>query len=127
MENMVSDEISDSLVRLGQRLRAERLARNEAQARFAARLGVSVPTLRRLEQGDPGTQVGHWLGALALLGRLGEVESLLAVRYSLFDAAAQADLPSPARQRARRRDAKAPGKAKNKGINKGTKPAREQP
>lgn len=99
METMVSDNTQPSLTRLGDRLRAERLARNEPQARFAARLGVSVPTLRRMEQGDPTAQIGHWLAALALFDRQADFEALLAPRYSLFDAAAA----PKARQRARRR------------------------
>ena len=98
METMVSDNVLDSLARLGTRLRAERLARNESQARFAARLGVSVPTLRRLEQGDASAQIGHWLAALDILGRLADADALLAPRYSLFDSAAE----PKSRQRARR-------------------------
>ena len=108
MENMISDNNTSALVRLGQRLRAERLARNESQTRFAARLGVSIPTLRRLEQGDPSAQIGHWFAALDVLGRLADVETLLAPRYSLFDMAAQensANAAKTGRQRARRRDA----------------------
>lgn len=96
---MFSDNVTETLARMGARLRAERLARNEAQARFAARLGLSVPTLRRLEQGDASAQIGHWLVALELLDRLLEAEAWLAPRYSLFDAA---EAPK-ARQRARRR------------------------
>lgn len=99
MEIMVSTDTHPPLIRLGARLRAERLARNEPQARFAARLGVSVPTLRRMEQGDPTAQIGHWLAALELLGRPADFEALLAPRYSLFDAAAQ----PKSRQRARSR------------------------
>lgn len=99
METMVSHNMSDPLSRLGSRLRAERLARNEPQARFAARLGVSVPTLRRMEQGDATAQIGHWLAALDLLGRLADFESLLTPRYSLFDIAAT----PKTRQRARRK------------------------
>ncbi len=99
MEIMLSDNLQDALARLGARLRAERLARNESQLRFSARLGISVPTLRRMEQGDAGAQIGHWLAALAVLGREAEVEAWLAPRYSLFEAAAE----PRARQRARRR------------------------
>lgn len=97
---MVSDNSHDALVQLGARLRAQRLMRNEPQARFAARLGVSVPTLRRLEQGDASAQIGHWLAALELLGRLHEAEAWLAPQTSLFAAAEPAP---PQRQRARRR------------------------
>ena len=100
MEAMISDNVHTILTGIATRLRAERLARNEPQARFAARLGISVPTLRRLEQGDASAQIGHWLAALEVLGRLRDAESLLAPRYSLFDAAAEAP---KARQRARRR------------------------
>jgi len=97
---MFSDTSSQSLQQLGARLRALRLDRNEAQARFAARLGVSIPTLRRLEQGDPGTQIGHWFAALELLDRLHEADAWLAPFTSLFAAAPPAPL---LRQRARRR------------------------
>ena len=100
MQTMVSDNIRTTLERLGARLRAQRLLRNEPQARFAARLGVSVPTLRRLEQGDASAQVGHWLAALEVLGRLHEAEVWLAPQTSLF---AAAEAVPPQRQRARRR------------------------
>lgn len=99
MEIMVSINEQAELIQLGHRLRAERLARNEPQARFAARLGVSVPTLRRMESGDPSAQIGHWLAALELLGRQADFDTLLAPRYSLFDVSAQAK----PRQRARSR------------------------
>lgn len=95
---MVSDNI-DPLQRLGLRLRSARLARNESQARFAARLGISVPTLRRMEQGDPTAQIGHWLAALDILERGDGFEPLLEPRDSLF---AVAESPKQ-RQRARRR------------------------
>ncbi len=98
---MFSKNVQSVLQQLGDRLRAERVARNESQTRFAARIGVSVPTLRRMEQGDATAQIGHWLTALTLLGRIADAETLLAPRYSLFDAAAQAE--KPVRQRARRK------------------------
>lgn len=100
MQTMVSDNIQATLGRLGARLRAQRLQRNEPQARFAARLGVSVPTLRRLEQGDASAQIGHWLAALEVLGRLHEAGAWLGQPASLFTAA---EAPPPLRQRARRR------------------------
>jgi len=100
MESMFSETIHPVLQQLGDRLRAERIARNESQSRFAARIGVSVPTLRRMEQGDASAQIGHWLTALILLGRIADAEAWLAPRYSLFDIAAQHE--KPVRQRARR-------------------------
>ena len=97
---MFSVNSREILVRLGERLRAQRLSRNEPQARFAARIGVSVPTLRRLEQGDASAQIGHWLAALEVLGRLHEADAWLAPQTSLF---ALTESARPARQRARRR------------------------
>lgn len=99
MKTMISDKSESALRQLGERLRIARLARNESQARLAARIGVSIPTLRRMEQGDATTQIGHWLAALEVLGRLDDFNALLAPGLSLFDAAA---MPKT-RQRARRR------------------------
>jgi transcriptional regulator with XRE-family HTH domain len=86
------------LLQLGARLRRARLALDEPQARFAARLGVSVPTLRRMERGDATSQIGHWVAALDALDRLDDLNRLLETRPSLFDEAT----PARTRQRARR-------------------------
>ncbi len=69
---------------LGARLKDERLSRNETQSTFAARIGVSVPTLRRMEAGDPTSQIGHWAAALAILDRTDDLDSLLAPKDDLF-------------------------------------------
>ena len=50
---------------------AARLARThagEGQAAAAARLGVHVQTIARIESGEPGVAIGHVLGLLALYG-----------------------------------------------------------
>lgn len=50
---------------------AARLARTnagEGQAAAAARLGVHVQTIARIEAGEPGVAIGHVLGLLALYG-----------------------------------------------------------
>jgi len=39
------------LKELGARLRRQRLKRNESQAVFASRIGVSIPTLHKMESG----------------------------------------------------------------------------
>lgn len=75
---------SDSLRRLGQRLTATRLQRNDRQGDFAARLGVSIPTYRKMEAGDPTVTIGYWIRALRLLDRLGDVEKLLETPASIF-------------------------------------------
>ena len=81
---MIADLAKTRITALGQRLRAIRLDRDETQKRFAARLGVSVPTLRAMEQGDPGVRIGLWAEALWLLDRLDDLDRLLAVKDDLF-------------------------------------------
>ncbi len=71
---------------LGARLRRRRLAAGEPQLRAAARVGVSLPTYRKLEQGDPGAPVGLWVRALRLYGSLDDLALLFP--ESLFDEAA---------------------------------------
>ncbi len=92
----LTDNESDSLSSLGQRLRRRRLAAAEPQTRAASRIGVSVPTYRKLEQGDPSAPIGVWVRALRLCGDLAALDGLLP--ESLFDR----DEP---RQRAPRRRA----------------------
>ncbi|MEN1958303.1 helix-turn-helix transcriptional regulator [Luteimonas sp. MJ204] len=53
---------------LGERLRAARLRREMTQADLAARVGVSVPTLAKLESGDPTTSLSTMLRVLTALG-----------------------------------------------------------
>lgn len=77
-------QFDTKLHNLGSRLRGERLRRNEAQAKFAARIGVSVPTLRKMESGDPTVLVGYWTLALDVLGRAGDLDAILAEPEDLF-------------------------------------------
>ncbi len=62
-------QVGDGLRALGQNLAIARLRRNESQRVWAQRLGVSIPTLIRLEQGDPGVGIGIVATALWLMGR----------------------------------------------------------
>ncbi len=86
MPNPTPDE-AEALRRLGERLRRRRLRAGEPQVRAAARVGVSLPTYRKLEQGDPAVQVGHWVRALGLYGGLGDLALLLP--ESLFEEQAE--------------------------------------
>jgi transcriptional regulator with XRE-family HTH domain len=74
----------DGLFLLGSRLKAQRLQRNETQKLFAARIGVSVPTLGKMERGDSSVAMGHWVSALRVLGREDDLRYLLAPREDLF-------------------------------------------
>ena len=93
--------IDTKLQNLGSRLRAERLRRNETQALFAARIGVSVPTLRKMESGDPTVMVGYWSTALEVLDRAGDLDAIIAEPEDLF--AKYEQLKAPSRRRASRR------------------------
>ena len=59
-----------ALRKLGENLVIARTRRRESQRTWAKRLGVSVPTLIRLERGDPGIGVGIVATALWMLGRV---------------------------------------------------------
>ena len=60
---------SAALKQLGENLAIARVRRRESQRVWAKRLGVSVPTLIRMERGDPGIGIGILATALWMLGR----------------------------------------------------------
>jgi transcriptional regulator with XRE-family HTH domain len=57
-----------SIKDLGAAARVARMRAGEGQAAAAARLGVHVQTIGRIESGEPGVAIGHVLGLLALYG-----------------------------------------------------------
>src|SRR3954465_7783980 len=63
---------------LGENLAIARVRRRESQRAWARRLGVSVPTLIRMERGDPGVGVGIYATALWLMGRVNALPELAA-------------------------------------------------
>lgn len=73
------------LTLLGERLRGWRIRAEQTQDDFAARIGVSVPTLRRMEKGDPNTAIRYWVEAIGVLGRGKDVQDILREQRSLFD------------------------------------------
>ena len=58
-----------TLEKLGADLAVARLRRKESLKTWASRMGVSVPTLQRLEAGDPGVGIGIVATALWLIQR----------------------------------------------------------
>ena len=66
------------LAALGQRLRAARLRRKLTQAMLAERVGVTVPTIRKLEDGNPSTSLSVVLRALVVLGLAQDIDRLAA-------------------------------------------------
>jgi hypothetical protein len=59
-----------ALAALGEHLAIARIRRKESQRVWAKRVGVSVPTLIRMEHGDPGVSAGIYGTALWLIGRV---------------------------------------------------------
>ena len=53
---------------LGAAARQARTSAGEGQSAAAARLGVHVQTIGRIEAGEPGVAIGHVLGLLGLYG-----------------------------------------------------------
>jgi len=53
---------------LGAAAKQARIQAGEGQAAAAARLGVHVQTIARIEAGEPGVAIGHVMGLLALYG-----------------------------------------------------------
>jgi transcriptional regulator with XRE-family HTH domain len=69
---------ASALRTLGENLRVARVRRRESQRTWAKRLGISVPTLIRMEKGDPGVGAGIYATALWLMGTVGGLSELAA-------------------------------------------------
>ena len=67
-----------AIEKLGADLAVARLRRKESLKTWAQRMGVSVPTLQRLEAGDPGVGIGIVVTALWLIQRDGAMAQLAA-------------------------------------------------
>ena len=67
-----------AIEKLGADLAVARLRRKESLKTWAHRMGVSVPTLQRLEAGDPGVGIGIVVTALWLIQRDGALAQLAA-------------------------------------------------
>ena len=67
-----------ALETLGSHLAVARVRRKESLATRAKRIGVSIPTLMRLESGDPSVSMGIYATALWLIGRDAALSGLAA-------------------------------------------------
>lgn len=74
---------SAAIEKLGADLAVARLRRKESLKTWAMRMGVSVPTLQRLESGDPAVSIGIVATALWLIQRDGELGNLAAPENDL--------------------------------------------
>jgi len=68
--------VERSLLQLGEHIRIARKRRKQSLALWAERMQVSIPTLRKVEAGDPSVSMAAYATALWLIGRvqlLGEI------------------------------------------------------
>jgi transcriptional regulator with XRE-family HTH domain len=67
---MLPAPVEHALATLGEHLRVARKRRHDSLAAFAERMQVSVPTLQKMEKGDPTVSMGVYASALWLVGRV---------------------------------------------------------
>ena len=99
IENMPSSA-QVHLVQLGEHLAIARKRRKESIRVWAERIGVSEPTVSRMERGDPSVAVGVYVTALWLMGRDSQLPGLAAPE---LDLGALEDAVRAARQRSVRK------------------------
>jgi transcriptional regulator with XRE-family HTH domain len=85
---------------LGERLRAARLRRKLTQALLAERVGVALPTIRKLEAGDPRTSLATVIRVLQALGLAQDIDKL-AVQDDIGRELQDIELKSPRRPKAK--------------------------
>lgn len=66
---------------LGENLAVARKRRREPLKAWAQRIGVSEPTLMRMEKGDPSVSMGVYATALWLIGRAPAIAELAAPEH----------------------------------------------
>lgn len=69
-------QVKRCLETIGADLRIARERRGESLRLWASRVGVSVPTLQRIEAGDPTVGISAYAVSLWLIGRIGDLESI---------------------------------------------------
>jgi len=71
--------VARALRDLGQDLSVARRMRRWTQEGLAQRMGTSLSTVRRMEDGNPGTALHTFLRALHVLGRLDDMVKVMAL------------------------------------------------
>jgi len=69
--------VERALRRVGQSVSLARRRRHLSQEALAERIGASVNTVRRMEDGHPGTALQHFARALQVFGELDKFEKLM--------------------------------------------------
>ena len=68
--------VRHSIKALGENISMARRRRRQTQADLAARMMVSLPTVRRMERGDPSASIAIYYTALWALGLLPDVRGI---------------------------------------------------
>jgi len=76
-------QVQQVLRQLGEDLTIARKRRGESRRVWAERIGVSEPTVDRMERGDPAVAIGIYATALWLMGRAGELSQLASPEFDL--------------------------------------------
>lgn len=105
--SIVNVGLNERFTALGRRIRDARIGRNETQARFAARLGVSTATLAKLEWGETTVSLDLLGRVLDLLGRSEDLDALLPEKQGIFDRLDATSEGRTSRTRVRREPRKA--------------------
>lgn len=91
MSSATNISVDRALKTIGQSIELARRRRGMSQADLASRMGASVSTVRRLEDGHPGTALTYLGNALQVFGELEKLRLLLdtptdSVGLALMDA-----------------------------------------
>ena len=82
--------VEQQLAQLGTNLQIARKRRGESRAAWSLRLGVTPPTLLRMERGDPKVSMGAYATALWLIGRSDQLPQAAAPHLDFAAAEAEA-------------------------------------
>ncbi|KQQ85682.1 helix-turn-helix transcriptional regulator [Aureimonas sp. Leaf324] len=97
---VMPEAVMSSLVLFGAHLRTARQRRDESLRTMAARIGTSIPTLRRMEAGDPKVAIGVYATALWIFGKASTLGDILEPASDEY--ATMLDVDRADRRRARR-------------------------
>ena len=98
----MDEKLYNSLKQLGQRLKQSRIERGDTQKDFAFRIGISIPTLHKMEAGSPQVAIGTWAIALEMIGCESDLDKLIAPKRSLAERF-ESEQRQAGRQRVKRR------------------------
>ena len=95
--------VQRALKRCGENIRLARRRRAIPLAVMAERVGVSKPTLAKIERGDPSVQFGHVAAAMFVLGLIDNLQDMAAPEHDELGMTLDEDrLPQRIRLRKRR-------------------------